>query len=97
MIDRVFSYIFWRIFIWILEVILTLFITLMRAALRLLEEPLEIVFRVIGRLLCYPESWAVIAVGILWALTDHGLLASTVALAAVGAVLVGALVRAPML
>jgi hypothetical protein len=94
MIDRLFSYIYWRILIWILEVTLQLSLAVLRSILPLLLELMEIVGRIIVRLLSYPECWVLIAVVTLWTLTDHGMIASSVALLAITSVFIGALVRA---
>jgi hypothetical protein len=93
-VDEFFSAIFWRIFIWMLEVVLQLSLAVLRAMLPLLTELMEITLRVIVRLLSYPECWVLIAVVTLWTLTDHGMIASSVALLAITSVFIGALVRA---
>jgi hypothetical protein len=91
---RIVEVIFWRLFVWGLEVALQLSLALLRAALPAVEEFLMVAARVIIRLLQYPESWTIIAVLVLWTLTDHGTIATSAGISAIATVLAGSLVRA---
>jgi hypothetical protein len=90
---RIVEFLIWRILLWSFEVALQVSLALLRAALPATLEFLVVATRVAGRLLEYPESWTIIAVIVLWSLTDHGVLAISAGVGAVAAVLAGSLIR----